>query len=200
MHELFIDWKQERPNETQLSDLWKAIKMTRINIWSDAANTLKEKIKETHSNGGIQLHKYKFEANKHFDWFAQRNRLDEIEFLKNIFKHKELEDYRNDLKIIDNIPKVKITQYSRDIYELPGQLSRIMGSGGAYNSIEQRLAWTISTEFIKEEFDNRFEEFNSFDFSIETAQWFQYIAWDYSTLLFDKRKYEIIIIDITDSD
>ena len=75
-----------------------------------------------------------------------------------------------------------------------------MGLGGAYKSIDQRIAWTVATDFVKDEFENRFEEFNSYDFVIESSQWFFDIAWDFSTLLFDKRKNEIIIIDITDQD
>lgn len=200
MEELKIDWKQERPNSSQILEIWNGIKLTRINNWTNSANTFTDKITETHSNGGIQLHKYKIEANEHFNWFVQRNRLDEIEFLNNIFKQNDLEDYRNNLQIKDSKPSVKIIKYWTDIYEIPGRLSRMMGLGGAYKSIDQKLAWSIATDFIKEEFENRFEEFNSYDFVINSAEWFHNIAWDNSTLLFDKRKYEIIIIDITDSD
>ncbi len=109
---------------------------------------MKEKISETHCNGGIQLHKYKIQANKHFDWFAQRNRLNEIDFLKNIFRHKDLEDYRSDLQIEDSKPKIKEIKYWTDIYELTGRLSRIMGLGGAYKNINQILAWTIASDFV----------------------------------------------------
>jgi hypothetical protein len=200
MDELQIDWKQERPTSTEISELWNSIRLLRLDNWSSSTDILKEKISETHCNGGILLHKYKVSNNRHFDWFAQRNRLDEIEFLKNIFNHKDLEDYRIDLEIKDNKPEVKNVKYWTDIYELPGRLSRIMGLGGAYKSIDQRNAWSIATNFIKDECENRFEEFNSYDFIIEAAQWFHDIAWDNSILLFDKRKYEIIIIDITDTD
>ncbi|MCB0512094.1 MAG: hypothetical protein R2760_02955 [Chitinophagales bacterium] len=200
MDELQIDWKQERPTSSELAGLWYSVKLTRLDNWTLATDTLKEKISETHCNGGIQIHKYKISANQHFDWFAQRNRLYEIDFLKNIFSHTDLEDYRSDLEIKGNKPKVKIVKYWTDIYELPGRLSRIMGLGGAYKSIDQRHAWTIANDFVKDEFENRFEEFNTYDFVIEAAQWFHDIAWDSSILLFDKRKYEIIIIDITDTD
>jgi len=200
MDELQIDWKQERPTSSEVAGLWSSIRLSQLDNWSSSTNNLKEKISETHCNGGIQLHKYKVSSNRYFDWFAQRNRLGEIDFLKNIFKHKDLEDYRADLEIKDNKPVVKNVKYWTDIYELPGRLSRIMGLGGAYKNIDQRHAWTIATDFVKDEFENRFEEFNSYDFVIEAAQWFHNIAWDSSILLFDKRKYEITIIDITDTD
>lgn len=200
MNDIQINWQQERPTSSEVDTIWSSMKLTRLDNWSLSANTLKVKISETHCNGGIQLHKYKITSNRHFDWFAQRNRLDEIDFLKNIFRHKDLGDYRTDLEIKDNKPKIENVKYWTDIYELPGKLSRILGLGGAYKSIDQRLAWTVATDFVKDEFENRFEEFNSYGFVIESSQWFFEIAWDFSTLLFDKRKNEIIIIDITDQD
>lgn len=200
MNELEIDWKQERPTSSEVNGIWTTIRLSRLANWSQSTNILKEKISETHCNGGIQVHKYKVSSNPHFDWFAQRNRLDEIDFLKNILKHIDLEDYRNDLEIKDNKPEIKFLKYATDIYELPGRLSRIMGLGGAYKKIDQRQAWLVATDFVRDEFENRFEEFNSYDFLIGAAQWFHDIAWDYSILLFDKRKYEIIFIDITDTD
>ncbi|QQT29439.1 hypothetical protein I6I99_19105 [Sphingobacterium multivorum] len=200
MNELPIDWKQERPNSAELAELWTSIQLRPLDNWTLSTTTLKEKIAETHCNGGIQLHKYKIAGNRHFDWFVQRNRLDEIDFLKNIFRHKNLENYRTDLAIRENSPEVIHVKYWTDIYDLTGQLSRIMGLGGSYKNIDQKEAWTTASDFVKDEFENRFEEFNLYKFVIETSQWFHDIAWDHSFLLFDKRKYEIIIIDITDTD
>lgn len=170
MDELEIDWKQERPASSEIVALWNSMKLSPPDNWTSSTNILKEKISETHCNGGIQLHKYKVSNNRHFDWFAKRNRLGEIDFLKNIFRHKDLGDYRTDLEIKGDKPEVKDVKYWTDIYELPGRLSRIMGLGGAYKNIDQRQACTIATDFIKDEFDNRFEEFNSYDFVIQSAQ------------------------------
>lgn len=200
MDELQINWDQKIPTSSEMAELWNFIKLSRLDNWTSSTNTLKEKISETHCNGGVQLHKYKASSNLHFDWFVQRNRLYEIDFLKNIFRHKDLKDYRKNLKIKNNKPKVNNVDYWTDIYDLPEKLSKIMGYGGAFKCIDQRKAWAIATDFIKDEFENRFEEFNSIEFEIESSKWFHNIAWDYSILLFDKRKYEIIIIDITDTD
>ena len=138
MDELKIDWEQEKPTSSQAVDLWNSIKILRLDNWMNSTSTLKEKITETHSNGGIQLHKYKISGNKHFDWFASRNRLDEIEFLKNISRHKDLQDYRNDLEIAEEKPSFKLIKYWTDIYDLPGELARIMGHGGAYRKIDSK--------------------------------------------------------------
>lgn len=96
-------------------------------------------------------------------------------------------------------PKAKEVNYWTDIYDLPGRLARIMGHGGAYKRIDQKRAWIIANNFVKDEFEYRFDDFITIDFLIETAEWLHNIAWDNSILLFDKRKYEIVIIDITDT-
>ena len=80
MNDIQINWQQERPTSLEVDTIWSSMKLTRLENWSLSANTLKVKISETHCNGGIQLHKYKITSNLHFDWFAQRNRLDEIDF------------------------------------------------------------------------------------------------------------------------
>lgn len=200
MDELQIDWNQEKPEGSQLTELWKTIKFIPIETWTNATEVLKEKISESHSNGGIQLHKYKIIGNPHFDWFASRNRLDEINFIENVLQNKNLQNYRDNLKITKDKPVFKLIKYSTDIYDLPGELARMLGYGGAYHKVDPKTAWAVATEFVKEEFQYRFEEFNKFQIAIESANWFYDIAWDYSAILFDKRNYELIFLDVTDED
>ena len=200
MEELQINWRQEKPDPSEFPEIWASIKLTPLHNWTKATEVLKEKISHTHCNGGIQLHKYKIEGNKQFDWFATRNRLEEIEFVKYILRHKDLQNYRDDLEISEDKPKFKLVKYWTDIYDLPGELTRIMAHGGAYKKILPQLAWNVATEFVKEEFENRFEEFSTFKIAVDSAKWFHDIAWDYSILLFDQRKYELVFIDITDTD
>ncbi|PWJ33123.1 hypothetical protein [Sediminitomix flava] len=199
MDELEINWEQERPSQIQLVGLWTKMKFERIENWSTATDVLSEKIIETHVNGGIQLHRYKVSRNDHFHWFASRNRLDEIDFVKKALRHKDLSDYRNNLEIKLK-PEVQVKKSWTDMYDLPGRLARILGQGGAYKKINQKEARKVVTNFISSEFDNRFEEVLLFDFAIKNSEWFYGIAWDYSTMLFDKRNYTVTIIDITDTD
>ena len=171
MDELEINWKQERPSQIQLVELWTKTKFERIENWTNSANVLTEKISKTHVNGGIQLHRYQVNSNDHFNWFASRNRLDEIDFVKKALRHKTFSDYRNDLEIKSK-PEIQITKSWSDMYDLPGQLARILGQGGAYKKINQKEAWEVVTDFIKSEFDNRFEEVLLSDFAIKNAEWF----------------------------
>src|SRR5690606_2958121 len=97
-------------------------------------------------------------------------------------------------------PKMRNIEFWADIYDLSGRLARIMGQGGAYKNIDPRKAWEVAVNFIESEFQNRFEEILLFYVVVDNAEWFFDIAWDYSIILFDKRSYEVIFIDVTDND
>ncbi len=59
----------------------------------------------------------------------------------------------------------------------------------------------LAVGFVEEAFQNRFNEVVAFDTEIiPAANWFYDVAWDHSKMLFDKRDYEITLIDITDTD
>ncbi|MCU4164633.1 hypothetical protein [Carboxylicivirga caseinilyticus] len=199
MNEFNINWEQERPNQQQSVDIWEKTILKPFDNWSNNAEILKEKIEYTHINGGIQLHKYKLTSNEHFNWFAYRNRLNKINFVERIISHKNLNNYRNDLEI-EGIPEIQMIKSCTDIYDLSGLLARILGYGGAYNRIDPKEAWIVSNNFIKSEFENRFDEILQFVFSIKNARWFYKIVWDYSILLFDKRNNILTLLDITDTD
>ncbi|MGX1927766.1 hypothetical protein [Flagellimonas sp. 2504JD4-2] len=200
MNELKIDWNQRRPTAQEITDLWKTIKFIPLNNWSEAALKLKSKLNETHSNGGAQFHKFKVESNLHFDWFSSRNRLDEIKFVRKAIRHDDLNEYRINLKIKENKPKVELVNYWTDIYDVPSILARTLAVGGAYKSINPQEAWKIGVDFVENEFENRFDEFNCFQFVVKSAEWFFDIAWDFSIAIFDVRKNELYLIDITDTD
>lgn len=189
-----------RPTPSEIIQLWNTIQIQRLDNWTSAANALKEKISEVYCNGGIQLHKYKIKANKDLDWFAQRNCLDEIDFLNSILSHKDLEEYRQDIQTFDKKPEASNVKYYPDLHELFQALTEIMEQGGAYQKTNYETARRLALDFVKLELEMRITEFNCFFYNIASAHWYHHIAWDYSFLIFDKRKYEIIFIDMTDTD
>ncbi|MHA4847825.1 hypothetical protein ACX0G7_26905 [Flavitalea antarctica] len=193
-------WDQVRPADKDLLTLWDDITITSVETFSQAAETFMQNIKDTHTNGGGLLHRFKLSGNLNFAWFASRNRLDEIGFSENLLGRPELKNYRDNLQIALVKPAVKVIRNASDIYDLPGQLARILGHGGAYKNVSSEVAWKIATDFVKEEFQNRFDEILSISTYIRSADWFYDISWDFSVMLFDKRKSEITFIDITDTD
>ena len=199
MNELTVNWEQKRPTKSQILDFWSNTKFEKIDKWSKTADVFAEKIRETHVNGGIQLHKYRIKNNEYFNWFASRNRLCEIDFVQQTLWHKTLKNYINDLEIKGK-PEINLIEDFTDMYDLAGQLARILGQGGAHKKLNQKEAWNIATDFIESEFENRFKEVLLFNFTIRNAKWFYNMTWDYSFMLFDKRYNIVTIIDITDTD
>lgn len=199
MEELQIDWNQERPTDSEVIRLWRELQIRQLNNFSDGYEQLRKSIAETHVNGGIQFHKFQLTVNSHFNWFASRNRLDEISFITKILTHPKLETYRKNL-LINSKPKFNRTGWSTDIFDLPSTLARTLNQGGAYNKLDSATSWKVATEFVEQEFGNRFDEFEMFNIVVENAEWFYDIAWDWSVMIYDKRKSELSLIDVTDTD
>lgn len=61
-----------------------------------------EEMSRTFCNGGIQIHKYRIEGAERLEWFAGRDRLREIDFVKNVITHSDLARYRKDLGIAED--------------------------------------------------------------------------------------------------
>lgn len=201
MNNLPVNGSDEMPDADQISQIWKTIRFEPCDEWSAEANKLEETINYTHCNGGVQLHKYKVIGNDDFKWFVQQDKLHQIKFLKNVIKHPDLKNYRENLEITEDKPRISCYNSWSDIYDLPGTLSRIMGQGGAYNSIDQHTAWQTTLNFIEGEFQNRFQEI-TLDYInvIPRAEWFYDVTWDFSMILFDRTNCELMFIDITDTD
>jgi hypothetical protein len=223
--------RQEK-TELKEEELWESVRLVPVDDFGKAAKRLLKKLSkpDVHNKGnGVQIHKYRMEGNKEF---IEKNWGWGITFVGNILSHRDLADYRKDLKIRKNKLKVKIKAgklkirsgpikdaielyWENNIFSLSGKLANILNSGCAYphTEVPASLAWKIATNFVKEAFQNRFDEVLCFDtaaiitdhpsslmWNTAVSDWFYNMVWDYSMLLLDKKNYEITIIDITDVD
>ena len=195
-------FKDNFPTKEELSNFWKNfvwenLKIEKISNWTQNTNVLVDEINKLFSNGEIKINKYKIIGDSKFIYYL----VTDNSFIQNICKNKKILEDRNYLKLNGELPIINIINRWTDIYTLSGEIARILGYGGAYtNGIEQNEAWKIATEFVENEFGNKFEEFDCYNIKIQNAKWFYDVAWDYSFVIIDKRNYEIIFIDITDTD
>jgi hypothetical protein len=177
-----------------LNNLWKNLKLEKINNWTNSANILINTMKNIFC--GVEFGKYKIIQNNPFNYYIMTH-----DFAENIYKNKQLLNDKIYLKLNGESPEITIKEHFNNIYTLSGDLAEITGYGGAYTKgIEQKESWKIAVEFVENEFEKRFEEFEYYKIIIENARWFYDVAWDYSFILADLRKNEIIFIDITDTD
>jgi hypothetical protein len=185
------------PTENELNILWENLKLKKINKRTKSAQILTDRIKSLYSNGGVELNKYKIVEKNHFNYYLLKDK----HFVENIYRNKYILNDRAYLNFKNELPKINIKEHFTDIYTLSGNLARIIAYGGAYNNgIGQDISWEIATNFVKNEFGNRFEEFDCYYIEIENSEWFYNIAWDYSIIIVDKRNTEIVFMDITDTD
>jgi len=193
-----IGWTKvnENTDSKDLNKLWKNLKLEKVNEWTQPANILINKMNDIFCNGGIEIRKYKIiETETNFDCLMLDKHL-----AQNIYCNNDILDDRKYLNFDGKLPEIKILDHFTDIYTLSGNLAKIMANGGAYGRIEPKYAWKIATEFVENEFENRFDDFNYYVVEIINSSWFHNIAWDYSLIITDRKKYDIIFIDITDTD
>jgi hypothetical protein len=188
------------PSDNEIIQMWKELEIFPVDTSSLHEKKLVDAFKESHVNGGLKYQKFVIQANETFGWFASRNRLDEIYFTRKFLTHPQLEKYRDNVKVSGKL-KVKSVKWSSDIFDVSGLLSRLHFHGGAYNEgANATVSWEISNNFIKQEFDNRFDTVSSYTYELEGADWFCQIMWDYSLMLFDKKTSYVYVFDITDTD
>jgi hypothetical protein len=177
-----------------VNNLWENLKLEKINNWTNSANILINTMKNIFC--GVEFSKYKIIQDNPFNYYIMTH-----DFVENIYKNKQILKDKIYLKLNGELPKINIKEHLNNIYTLSGGLAWIIGCGGEYTKgIEQKESWKIATEFVENEFEKRFEEFEYYEIIIENARWFYDVAWDYSFILADLRKNEILFIDITDTD
>jgi len=185
------------PSKETMENSWNNLKLEKINNWTESTNILKNEIKKLYLNGGIEINRYKIIENNPINYFIFKDRC----FVENIYKNDAILTGMAYLKFTDKSPKIIEKEFYTDIYLLAGYLAQIMGYGGAYTKgIPQKDSWRIATEFVENEFGNRFEEINFYSVGIINADWFYDVAWDYSYILADTTNNEIMFMDITDTD
>jgi hypothetical protein len=193
----YFNITEKAPTKEELYNLWNNMELEKVSNLTQYTQKLIEVINTLYCNGGIKVNKYRIIENNPINYYLFKDR----DFVQNIYRNKIILDSREYLKMNGELPKINIKGHFTDIYSLSGDLARIIGYGGAYsNGIEQTEAWKIAIEFVENEFGNRFKDFDFYIVEIENARWFYDVAWDYSFIIKDIRNYEIMFIDITDTD
>lgn len=83
-----------------------------------------------------------------------------------------------------------------------GQLAQVLYSGGAYTKSigDGRIEKENSLAFCDAVFGSRFSEISCFSSHSAWTPWFQGIAWDWTAVLFDRRRRELALLAVTDTD
>lgn len=199
---LNIDFSQERPTNSDVDKMLSSLTILPLPFPEDKSiSAYLDSVKEKYTNGGILFYQFQIKGDKTFHFFASRNRLEEIDFINQLFQTQIFRETAKELKGIEKI-KMDNSSWKTDIFSLPGDLARVVYYGGAYSHehFSAENAFNMSVDFVDKISDKRYIDFNCWTLGGEWSDWFFNITFDYSVLLFDKYKSIVTLICITDSD
>lgn len=174
------------------------------------------RLRATHSNGGAFLAVVRVGADEIFDWFASRNRLLENEILSLLLHRNEIRALLPEVKIAESTEDISVAE-SQDAcsitasngfsfdnpFLLDGQLAQRLFAGGAYGpslKISGCAAMQLASDYCDAAFDRRYEDVSLFSSYAAWTPWFAGIAWDWTSVLFDRCERKLWILALTDED
>lgn len=187
--------------------------LTPVAIEAESIAKVLSSIRASHSNGGAFLKAVRVGDSGVFDWFASRNRLLEYEIMPLLLHRSEIRDLLPELSIRADLVYPNETDACTlsssggfkfdNPFLLDGQLAQNIFAGGAYapaTTIDGRTAKRLAMDFCEAVFDQRYEDVCLFTSYQAWTPWFAGIAWDWTGILFDRRKRTLWILAVTDED
>ena len=206
------DWNQPRPELNDVLRMCRRIELEKLELRSDSARQVLQCLRESHTNGGAMLATVALAADKVMDWFASRNRLLEWEILPRILRREQIKACLAELKIgaltnstgeSENCPTSACDGFRIDnAFLFDGQLAARLHSGGAYSHPrgDGKAEKQLALDFCDTLFQQRFSEVSLFTSHEAWTPWFHGIAWDWTAVLFDRRRRMLHILAVTDTD
>jgi hypothetical protein len=210
------NWSQAKPSPKDAQRMCAHVGLEPIRQTDDRVDQVLEHLRATHSNGGAFLAVVRIEADSIFDWFASRNRLLENEILPLLLHRSEIRAILPEVKITESTQNIQVAE-SQDAcsitasngfsfdnpFLLDGQLAQRLFAGGAYGpslKISGRAAMQLAGDYCDAAFERRYEDVSLLSSYAAWTPWFAGIAWDWTSVLFDRRERKLWILAVTDED
>lgn len=151
----------------------------------------------------VKLFCFEIGINTHLDWFGSRNRLDEINFLPNFLRHKDVVASlkKEGAGPIDNFvfqyPIEKISGFDFDTH-----LAALEYFGGAYHEYRESDLFKCrenAFEFWKKYTEGRLLDFAIFETTEAWGDWF-FTIHDETYLIYDSLRRRVTLLVLADSD
>lgn len=156
-------------------------------------------LRARHDNGGAHIAAFDLGDDAGFEWFASRNRLDEV--LDWLVLHPVIVEALSEIAI----PTIRQNTNGFKLYNpflVDGLLASTLYYGGAYwaetgnGQREKALALAVSEAM----FGTRYGEIGSAVSYDAWTPWFKGIAWDLTLAVFDRRQRRLWLLAVTDTD
>jgi hypothetical protein len=164
------DSNQDRPTSVQARAMCKQVPLEIRPLVDPRLDSVLNRIRETHANGGALFASFNVAPNKAFDWFASRNRLLEFGILRHLLDRVEVSGALPALKIQPSKPEDPAFVVRR-LEEMvkSEQLAEIMNLGIPGNEL-RRHGVDEEYEVGDAEYDGNFRVTSSFLFDGELAE------------------------------
>jgi hypothetical protein len=198
---LEVNWNQERPGDAAAEWLWRAIEVKRIDETPSPVHEYLQALRHVYTNGDALYARFQVEGNEDFNWFATRNRWDEIAFFSRFFLHpvvaSSLSKVTKDVRFDESV-----TFEWGSSLTLDGEFARSLVIGGAYKKFEgtPREAKALGMRVTDALFGDRYLDIETFRCWKAWSSWFHDVAWDSTLVLIDRRLQAISVLVATDTD
>jgi hypothetical protein len=152
------DSNQERPTSVQARAMCQQVPLEIRPLIDPRLNSVLNRIRETHANGGALFASFNVGPSTAFDWFASRGRLLEFGILRQLLDRVEVSSALPDLK----------TQQSRP--DDPAFVVRTLGDLEPEGYRPEDFGLSDDSEFGECEYDGNFRVTSSFLFDGELAE------------------------------
>jgi hypothetical protein len=200
MKKLEPDWLQQQPSPEAVRTMWEKLQLENIPITHPELLQFVHSLKVVFSRGGALLYHFQVSENLTFDWFAYRNRLEEIDGLHKILSLPALRAAAAELMIDPALLEIGQPVVLPDAFDLSGRLTRKLFYGGPHNqdSFDAHEALQKASSFVEQILQDRYTEVVVCVFYEPWADWFFGEGWDETYLIYDKRHRQIWLLCLTD--
>jgi len=194
------DWNQHRPTDAEVKWMWQSLALRPMDSPPDTEPYLAE-LRRINLNGAVIFGLFQIEGNRSLDWFASRNRWDEVDFFPHLLSHSAIRQKWPEL-----VEKIKEEEFPDFKWEssltLDGELARSLVIGGAYERFKgpPREAKNLAARFCDALFEDRFLDIEVFWCWYAWSGWFHDVAWDRTCVIIDKRRRSVGLLCSTDTD
>ena len=194
------DWNQAPPDSAAIRILWQNPVFSFISRAAPSIDDLLKELRGTHVNGGACFACFRFPSEPVIDWFISRNRFEAIEFFEHLLTSDALATALPSLQAPLQLDALKWEWWSP--YLLAGDWARTLMNGGAYKKYEKggKSAKELAERACADAFQERFEDVEVFRCATAWSDWFFDVAWDMTWIGVDKRKLELFLLCLTDTD
>jgi hypothetical protein len=207
------NWKQALPEKQDIDDLWATLGVEPVDPIAPTATELVRWLGDDRTKGGARLVCFFLSENSTLDWFASRNRLEEIDFASRFLSHTATRRLLPDMKITSplacNTDRSLHGWHSRPALELPGQWATAAYTGGTRTSLltltadqrndRARRALDLARRACGEIFEDRYADLVVHRSPDPWCAWFGGLL-DDTWLVLDRATRRLWMLCITDVD